>query len=142
MNVNTNFLPVQTQTHWKLVKTQMIASVAMEEGAAVYAVGDGTHTIVTNATGNFRGILAEPIAATDADYATSKKLKSVYVPRDDESEVEFTESGDALTTDLIGETCKFNDSIGLDATAAGTQAKITGYINAGRGRAVLNRVIS
>ena len=140
-NVNTNFLPVNSK-HWKMVPTQMIASIAMAEGAAVYSVGDGTHTITTNATGNFRGILAEPIAATDADYATSLKLKAVKVPRDDEAELFFTESGAALTTALIGETCKFNDSISLDATAAGTQAKITGYESASRGRCVLNRVIS
>ena len=141
-NVNTNFLPVQTQTHWKLVQTQMIASVAMEEGAAVYAVGDGTHTIVTNATGNFRGILQEPITAADADYATSLKLKSVLVPRDDESEVEFTVGAGTFTTADIGKTVKFNDSIGLAVDTAGTQAKITGLISSTRGRAVLNKAIS
>src|SRR5690606_40901085 len=74
--MNRNFLPIKGKRNgWRLKKLPMIASVAIAPGAAIYAVGDGTHSKVTNSTGNFKGILAEPITASDADYATSKKLK-------------------------------------------------------------------
>ena len=96
-NVTTNFLPADG--NWKLTKQPMIASVAIAEGACVYAVGDGTHTKVTNATTNFKGILAEPITASDSDYATSKKLKAVWVPMNQQAEARFS-VGDRKSTRL------------------------------------------
>jgi len=139
-NVTTNFLPIKGK--WELRPTQMIASVAMAEGAAVYKVGDGTHTIVTNATGNFKGILAEPIAATDADYATSKKLKNVWVPIDYSAEAEFAVGAGTFSTDDIGKNVKFNDSVGLAVDTTGIQAEITGFISATRGLCKFNLVLS
>lgn len=140
-NKNTNFLPVNSK-QWKLVDRQMIASVAMEEGAAIYRVEDGTHTIVTNATANWEGILAEPIAATDADYATSLKLKKVYVPVDPRAELEFTVGAGTFTTADVGKSVKFNDSTGLAVDTAGTQAVITGYISSTRGKCYLTNVVT
>lgn len=139
-NVTTNFLPAKGT--WKMEQVQMIASVEMAEGASVYKVGDGTHTIVTNATGNFKGILMEPIASTDDDYATSLKLKAVAVPMDDSAEAFFTVGAGTFTTADIGKNVKFNDSVGLAVDTAGTQAEITGLISSTRGRCKFNLVLS
>jgi hypothetical protein len=67
----------------------MKASVAIAAGAAiglevVSNTTTGNHTLMglENITGkDFIGIMAEPIAATDDDYATSGKLKAVRVPK-------------------------------------------------------------
>jgi hypothetical protein len=139
-NVTTNFLPADG--NWKMVQLPMIASVAMSEGAAIYAVGDGTHTIATNATGNTVGILAKVIASTDADYATSKKLKGAWVPMNDQAECFFTVGAGTFTNDDVGKNVKFNNSIGLAVDTAGTQAKITEYTSSTRGKCHLNTVLS
>lgn len=139
-NVTTNFLP--KKGHWKQVKLPMIASTAIAEGAAIYAVGDGTHSLVTNSTGNTVGILAEPIAATDSDYATSLKLKAVFVPVDETAECDFTVGAGTFTTADIGKNVKFNNSVGLAVDTAGTQAKITQYTSSTKGVCKLNIVLS
>ena len=138
-NVTTNFLP--NDLNWKLVKLPMIASVAIAEGAAVYYVGDGTVTKVTNATTNFAGIMAEPIVATDSDYATSGKLKGVYVPLNAAAEAKFTVGAGTFTTADIGKSVKFNDEISLAVDTAGIQARITGYTDSTRGICVFNQDI-
>lgn len=138
-NINTNFTPIQNDRDWELVPTQMIASVAMEEGCAVYRVGDGTHTIATTTSGNFWGILAEPIAATDDDYATSLKIKSVWVPRSLRAQAEFTVGSGTFTTADIGKNVDFADSVSLAVdTSTHDQATITGYISSTRGICTFN----
>ena len=139
-NVTTNFLP--TKGKWLLKKIQMIASVAIAEGAAVYAVGDGTHTKVTNATGNNVGIMAEAIVSGDADFATSLKLKAVWVPRDEEAQARFAVGAGTFTTADVGKNVKFNDEVGLAVDTAGTQAKITEFISSTVGLCKLNLVLS
>jgi hypothetical protein len=139
-NVNTNF--VEAMGNWKMEMLPFIASVAIAEGAAIYAVGDGTHSKVTASTGNFVGILKEPIAAADADYATSRKLKLVSVAMDDTAEAYFTVGAGTFTTADEGKMVKFNDEISLAVDTAGTQAKITKYIDATHGMCKLNRVYS
>ena len=83
-------------------------------------------TKVTNATGNFMGIMAEPIVAADSDYATSLKLKGVWCPsmnlRKQNSRL-VLEHSQRLTLKKV----KFNDEISLAVDTAGTQADITGY---------------
>lgn len=136
-NVTTNFLPIKG--NWKAEKVQMIASVAMAEGSGIYAVGDGTHTVVTTSSANFKGILAEPIAATDADYATSLKFKSVWVPKDDTAESEFTVISGTFTTADIGKMADFASAIGLAVdTSTHDHARITGYISSTRGTFYFN----
>lgn len=139
--LNTYFRPILKKGRWELKKLPMIASVEISEGAAIYAVGDGTHTFVTNATTNFAGILAETIASTDADYATSMKLKSVYVPLKASAEAEFAVGAGTFTTADVGKSVKFNDKLGLAVDTAGIQARITKYINSTRGECVFNQDI-
>lgn len=141
---NSYFVPVlgKSGRDWVMKKLPMIASVEIDSGAAIYAVGDGTYTKATNATGNFAGILIEEIDSTDSDYATSGKLKAAYVPMTDAAEAEFAVGAGTFTTADIGDTVKFNDELGLAVDTAGTQAKITGYINSTRGTCVFNRAIS
>jgi len=138
----TNFRPLLKKGRWLLKKLPMIASVAMEDGSAVYYVGDGTVTVVTNATANFAGILLEAIAATDADYATSRKLKLVAVPMDPDAEAEFAVGAGTFTTADEGKSVKFNDEKGLAVDTAGTQARIKRYISSSRGVCSLNLAIS
>jgi hypothetical protein len=140
--VTTNFFPIRTHDAWEMQELPMIASVAIASGSAVYWVGDGTVTKVTNATGNFAGILVDPIAATDADYATSRKKKNVLVPKNISAEAEFTVGAGTFTTADEGDTVKFNDETGLAVDTAGTQARITKYLSSTRGRCVFNLAIS
>ena len=135
---NTNFRPLYKGGRWTVKLLPMIASVAMEQGAAVYAVGDGTHTLVTNSTTNFRGILLETIATTDSDYATAGKLKRVAVCLSPEAEAEFAVGAGTFTQADEGKSVVFNDSVGLAVDTAGIQARITKYLNASRGVCTFN----
>lgn len=117
----------------------MIASVAMAAGSGIYKVGDGTHTVVTTTSGNFKGILMEPIAATDSDYATSLKLKLVAVPVDATAEAEFTVGSGTFTTADVGKQADFADAISLAVdTSTHDQAAITAYISSTKGRCSFN----
>ena len=116
----------------------MIASVAMKAGGAVYAVGDGTHTVVTNSTANFVGILMEEIATGDADFATSAKMKTVAVPMSDLAEAEFAVGAGTFTQADEGKSVKFNDYLGLAVDTTGIQARITKYLTATRGKCIFN----
>ena len=138
MSVNLYFNPVQQQGRWELQKLPMIASVAMTEGGAVYAVGDGTHTKVTNSTTKFRGILVEVIVATDDDYATSGKLKGVWVPKSPEALAEFAVGAGTFTVADEGKSVKFNDYQGLAVDTAGIQAEIVKYKSSTRGTCRFN----
>ena len=139
-NVTTNFLPAKGgKSSWKLEQVPMIASVAIAEGACIYRVGDGTHTKVTTTSGNFKGILAEPIVATDSDYATSLKLKGVWVPTDSNAEAEFTVGSGTFTTVDVGKNVDFADEISLAVdTSTHDQATITAYLSSTRGRCKFN----
>lgn len=140
--LSTNFRPLLKHGHWTLKRLPMKESVAMEKGAAIYTDLAGEHTLVTDSTNNFRGILAEAIAATDSDYATAKKKKYVYVPLVPEAEAEFTVGAGTFTVDDIGKSVKFADSKGLGVDTAGAQARITDYISSTRGKCTFSLAIS
>jgi hypothetical protein len=140
-NVTTNFLPADE--HWKMAQLPMKASTAMVEGAAIgieISGNDvtGNHTLmgVENAAGaDFVGILAEPIAATDADYATAGKLKSVKIARSKDAEMFFTVGEGTFTAADVGRTVQFGStSIDLDVDTAGKGARISQYISSTRGK--------
>tara|TARA_R110000851_G_scaffold40208_3_gene101571 strand:+ start:3613 stop:3882 length:270 start_codon:yes stop_codon:yes gene_type:complete len=84
--------------NWKLTEYAVVASVALEEGTAMgIQITSNTTTGILVAMGaenalgaDFIGILAEPIAATDVDYATAGKLKSINVPTSKFAEAVFT----------------------------------------------------
>jgi hypothetical protein len=136
--LNSYFRPIFKAGHWKLTKLPIIASVAMYAGAALYDVQDGTNTIATASTQNFSGILLEAIVSTDADYATSAKLKACAVPLLPAAEAEFEVGAGTLTQADEGKCVKFNDAYGLAVDTAGTDgaahAIITKYLSATRGK--------
>lgn len=141
-NRHTNFNPICIEKDWELKKRPMTESVAIEEGVPVYRVGDGKHTSCTHATANFEGILAEPITATDTDYATASKLKAVWVPRTISAEAECAITG-TLTAGDIGKSLKFHtDGKSVAQAEAGTQASITAFLSASRGICKFNQAIS
>lgn len=137
----TNFFPDRTHDAWELKQLPMIASVAIASGGAVYWVGDGTVTKVTNATTDFAGILQTDIAATDDDFATSRKLKAVLVPKQNSAEAEFSVGAGTFTTAGEGKSVKFNDEEGLAVDTAGIQARIVKFISSTRGKCVFNQDI-
>lgn len=140
--LNLYFKPLFKTGRWLLKRVPMIASVAIQAGQAIYAVGDGTHTVVTNATANFKGIMMEDIVAADADYATSMKLKYVAVPLSPAAEAEFAVGAGTFTLADVGKSVKFNDSLGLAVDTAGTQASIQKYLSSTRGVCKFNLAIS
>lgn len=141
-NVTTNFLPDNPQ-NWKLTQKQIKVSTAMEEGAALgidivsnTTTGDLDLMPVENAAGgDFAGILAEPIAATDSDYATAGKTKAVWVPRSQEALAFFTVGAGTFTKIDEGKTVQFaSTSLALDVDTAGKGARIVKFINSARGK--------
>lgn len=141
-NATTNFLPVH-QDEWKMKKLPFKASAAMAEGAAVgYDIvsNDVTGYLdlmgTENAAGyDFAGILAEPIAATDSDYATAGKLKAVWVPKTREAEAFFSVGAGTFTAADVGKTVEIHsDSVSLAVDTAGKGARITGYKSSTQGK--------
>ena len=140
-NVTTNFLPADK--NWDMKTFSFKVSTAMVEGAAVGieivsndVTGDLTLMGVENAAGaDFVGILAGAIAATDSDYATAGKRRSVWVPRNKKALAFFTVGEGTFTTDDIGKTVQFGStSIDLDVDTKGKGARIEGYISSSRGK--------
>lgn len=140
--INKNFDPILKPGMWRLESRPMIASVAMEMGAAVYRVGDGTHTLVTNSTANFEGIMGEAIASTDTDYATSLKMKKVWIPLSPRAEAQFTVGAGTFTSADVGKSVKFNDSKSVAVDTAGTQFVMTKYQSSTKGEGFFNQAIS
>jgi hypothetical protein len=140
-NTTTNFLPVKAEL-WRMNKLPMKASTVMVEGAAIGieisgndVTGNLTLMGVENVTGaDFRGILAEPVATTDADYATAGKMKGVWYPLSPNAEMYFTVGAGTFTKADVGKTVEFHsDSISLAVDTKGKGARITKYISATRG---------
>ncbi len=140
-NVTTNFLP--SDTNWIQRLYPMAASAAFAQGAAMGIEISGNTTTgnltlmgTENAAGaDFKGIMAETIAATDSDYATAGKLKSVWIPLNREAEAEFTVVNGTFTAVDVEKTVQFAaTSLGLDVDTAGKGARITKYLNSTRGK--------
>jgi len=144
-NETGNFLPLNGQ--WKLVQFPMKASTAIEEGSAlaIEIASNTTTGYVTlmgteNAAGSdFVGILAEPITATDDDYATAGKLKGVWVPTSIYSEAYFTVWAGTFTAVDVFKTVEIHsDSKSLAVDTAGKGARITAYIDSTHGKCVFS----
>ena len=142
-NETQNFYPIGVDFNWKLTKFPFKASTAIEEGSAIgiEIVGNTTTGNVTamgteNALGaDFLGILAEPIAATDDDYADAGKLKAVWIPENKYAEAYFTVGAGTFTAADVFKTVEFNaDSKSLSVDTAGKGARITGFISSTRGK--------
>lgn len=140
-NNTRNFYPAD-KGEWELRQLPMVASVAMTDGSAIATqvtasspTGNNILMPATNTTGqNFRGILAEPIASTDPDFAVAGKLKGVWVPRTISCEAYFSVGAGTFTLADVGRVCSFHtDSKSLAVDTNGLGARITGYISATQG---------
>ena len=140
-NVTTNFYPVSTQD-WELKQMPFKASQALADGGAVgieivgnTVTGNLTVMGLENAAGfDFIGILAERIAATDSDYATSGKLKAVWMPKSIHSEALFTVTAGTFTAVDVFKTVEITSgSLGLSVDTAGKGARIMSFISSTRG---------
>lgn len=140
-NETGNFLPIWPD--WVLKQLPFLASTAIEEGSAVCiqisgntTTGNYTKAGVENASGaDIVGILAEPIASTDSDYATAGKLKGVWTFKNANAECLFTVGAGTFTAADVGKTVEIHsDSKSLAVDTAGKGARITGYISSTRGR--------
>jgi len=128
---------------WELKMLPMKASLAMAEGVAITAETNGaavtgyyrTQVAVENLNGDdTMGILAEPILATDPDYAVAGKMKGVRVPKGPESEAYFTVGAGTFTAADVGATVELHsDFKSLAVDTLGKGATITGYISSTRG---------
>jgi hypothetical protein len=140
-NNTQNFIPSNDQ--WKVTELPYKASEALVDGGLVvvevsgssptgYACKAGT----TNANGqNVVGILAEPIAATDADYATAGKLKKVWVPVNSEAECFFSVGAGTFTAADVGRVAQVHtDSKSVAVDTNGLGVEITGYISSTKGK--------
>ena len=143
-NETGNFLP--SDGNWKMTRLPMKASTVMVEGAAIsteivsnVTTGNNTLSGTENAAGkDFVGILAEPIIATDADYATAGKLKGVRVPTTIEAEAYCTVEGTFTKVD-VGATCEIGSgSITVDADTLGKGATLTEFSSSTRGKCKFN----
>lgn len=137
-DLNSNFRPVLKPGRWELTQLQMKESVAIEEGSALYSDLAGEMTVMTGTETNFVGILAEPIASTDSDYATAKKLKYAWIPKTNNAEVEFAVGAGTFTNADVGKTVALNDGVGVAVDTAGTVFRITKYLTSTRGVGVFN----
>ena len=141
-NETWNFYPINANFDWKMKMLPFKASTAMEEGAAIWIEIDTNTTTwyvtlmgTENASGaDFVGILAEPITATDDDYATAWKMKWVWIPQRKSAEAYFTVVNGTFTSVDVYKTVQIaSTSLWLDVDTAWKGARITGYISSTRG---------
>ncbi len=142
-NKTQNFYPMEGE--WLLKQMPMKASVVIADGSAVMTevtasnpTGYVTAATTTFANGqNFAGILAEPIASTDADYATAGKMKSVWVPKTPGvSRCYFTVGSGTHSAAQQGRTCALASATGVAVATNGNQFIISpngGFISTTRG---------
>lgn len=118
------------------------ASTVISDGAAIgieivtnTTTGNVTKMWLENAAGaDFVGILCEPIAATDLDYATAGKLKYVWVPQSTKAKCYFAVGTGTFTLVDVQKTVEFaSDSLGLAVDTPGKGARIIWYISATQG---------
>jgi len=127
---------------WEIQHLPCKISTAMTEGAAlnIEISGNTTTGYITlagteNAAGaDFVGILAEPIAATDDDYATAFKTKQVWVPVARNALAYFAVGAGTFTAVDVFKTVEITSgALGLSADTAGKGARIMGYMSATKG---------
>lgn len=140
-NITTNFLP--SGPHWIMKQLPIEASQAMDMGSFLNSKQDGTYELTDLAAKtNLTGVIAETIATTDDDYATSGKAKGVFVPRTNNAELFFTVGAGTFTAADVGKAVAIHtDGKSLAVDTAGDQFVITGYISATRGTCKFNQTI-
>lgn len=79
--------------------------------------------------------MAEPITATDADYATAGKLKGVYVPNTPYAKAFFRVGAGTFTVADVFKTVEIHsDSASLAVDTVGKGARIVEYISSTKGK--------
>ena len=135
-----NFYPADD--NWEMVMMPFVASTAIDEGTAVapqITSNDVTWNLtkmgVENATGaDFIWILAEPIKATDGDYATAGKEKGVWVPKNPYALAYFKVGAGTFTKADVFRTVELHsDYKSLAVDTKGKGARIMGYIDSTHG---------
>lgn len=135
-----NFYPADD--NWEMVMLPFAASVAIDEGTAVApeissndVTGNVTKMGAENATGaDFLGILAEPIKASDADYAVAGKEKWVWVPKNPYAKAYFKVGAWTFTkADLFRTVELHTDRKSLAVDTKGKGARIMEYIDSTHG---------
>lgn len=135
-----NFYPADD--NWEMKMLPFAASVAIDEGTAIApqissnnVTGYVTKMGAENANGaDFIGILAEPIVATDADYATAGKMKGVRVPKNKEALSYFKVGAGTFTKADVFKTVEIHsDAKSLAVDTLGKGARIVEYIDATHG---------
>lgn len=135
-----NFYPADD--NWEMKMLPFVASVAIDEGTAIApqivennSTGYVTKMGVENAAwADFIGILAEPIVATDGDYATAGKMKGVRVPKNKEAKSYFKVGAWTFTkADLFRTVEIHSDAKSLAVDTKGKGARIVDYIDATHG---------
>lgn len=140
-NKTQNFYPADDK--WEMQLYPMKASTAMAAWIAIipetswadvtgYFTAMGT--VVENAAwDDFEGILAEPIAATDDDYATAWKLKWVWKPKTPNAKAYFTVWAWTFTAADVGKRVEVHsDWVSLAVDTVWKWATITDYISSSR----------
>ena len=139
-NTVKNFYPADD--NWEMVMLPFKASTAIEEGSVVAAeiswndvTWNATVMGVENATwADFLGILAEPIKATDADYAVAGKEKGVRVPKTPYAKAYFTVGAGTFTKADVFKTVEINaNHKSLSVDTKGKGARIMEYIDGTHG---------
>lgn len=139
-NNTQNFYPADD--NWELKQFPFVASTAIDEGCVVApqitsnnVTGYLTKMGVENATGaDFIGILAEPIKATDVDYAVAWKEKGVRVPKNKEALAYFKVGAGTFTKEDVFRTVEIHsDAKSLAVDTKGKGARIMEYIDSTHG---------
>ena len=128
-----NFSPYQGNWTFRPMLTKASTAIAMGTAVGIEISSNTTTGYITamgaeNASGaDFRGIMWETVASTDADYASTTKMKSVAIPLDAAAIAQFKVISGTLTTADIGKTVEFASSgTGLAVDTAGKGARIEG----------------
>lgn len=139
-NKNQFFMPIWPSRTKELYPFK--ASTVISDGCAIgieivsnTTTGNVTKMWVENVLGaDFVGILCEPIAVADSDYATAGKLKYVWVPKTTKSKCTFAVGAGTFTLVDVYKTVEFHsDSLGLAVDTPGKGARIVWYISATQG---------
>lgn len=139
-----NFVPIYG-SGWELRECQIKLSTAYATGEGMrveiaantttgYLASASTNSGVTSVGANFIGIMAEPVRATDADYATAFKTKRVWVATSPKALAYFTVGAGTFTQIDVYKTCAIHsDGKSLAVDTNGLGAMIEGYISSTRG---------
>jgi len=135
-----NFYPADD--NWELKQFPFVASTEIDDGTVVApqissndVTGYLTKMGAENANGaDFIGILAEPIRATDVDYAVAWKEKGVWVPKTKEALAYFKVGAGTFTKADVFRTVEIHtDAKSLAVDTAGKGARIVEYIDGTHG---------